>query len=93
MQIPVLEIQELRMEREYNLLKFMQLVVVEPGLKTRIQNSRARCFNNDILLTLRLTGIHQILPRSTASVDLMFHVLERIAVEKGDMGPSLLWWH
>lgn len=42
-QIPVLESQELRMERE----QFARIytVVVEPGLKTRIQNSRAQRFN------------------------------------------------
>lgn len=45
MQIPVLEIQELRMEKEHNLLKSTQLVAVELGLKTRIQNCRAQCFN------------------------------------------------
>lgn len=41
-QIPNLEIQELRMEREHDLLKFTQLVVVELGHKTRIQNLRAQ---------------------------------------------------
>lgn len=43
---------------------------------------------NDILPTLHLTGILKILPRSTVSMDLIFHVLERIAVEMGDMVPA-----
>lgn len=42
-------------------------MVVKPGLKTRLKNSRAQGFT-DILLTLRLTQI-QILPRFTASMD------------------------
>lgn len=44
-------------------------MVVKPGLKTRLKNSRAQGFT-DILLTLRLTQI-QILPRFTASMDLV----------------------
>lgn len=82
MQIPTLEMQELRLEREHNLLRFTQLMVVKPGLKTRLKNSRAQGFT-DILLTLRLTQI-QILPRFTASMDLLFHLLERTAVHRSE---------
>lgn len=36
MQILILEMQELRLKREHNLLKFTQLAVVKPGLKTTL---------------------------------------------------------
>lgn len=36
MQIPILEMQEPRLEREHNLLKFHQPVMVKPGLKTSL---------------------------------------------------------
>lgn len=80
---PTLETQEPRLEREHNLLRFTQWMVVKPGLKTRLTNSRAQGFN-DILLTLRLTKI-QILPRFTASVDLLLHLLERTAVDRQEI--------
>lgn len=65
-------------------------MVVKPGLKTRLKNSRAQGFN-DILLTLRLTKV-QILPRFTASVDRLLHLLERTAVDSRRSSP-FAWWY
>ena len=47
MQILTSEMQESRLEREHDLVKFTQLAVVEPGLKTRPQEFPSWHSRND----------------------------------------------
>lgn len=84
MQMPILEMQEWRLEREHNLLKFTQLVVVEAGLKTSYRTLEPRAFM--IPRRRGLTGIHRS-SQGPSSTDLMFHLRQK-SWEVGDLVPA-----